>query len=257
MEEEFDLKETLNLFWSKRFIIITITIILCILGIVYSKILVTPKYTARASMILAPGSPSDDVNNTINYGEVGTQVGNDGSGSITSSEVTINNSLLATYRELAKSSTVIRKVIEELENDNINNINEASLKSQVDITSVTGTQMINITVTNTDPYLATTITNKLADIFSDAVKATYKTNNISVVDYAEVPTYPSNINTTRTAVIFAAIGLFLSIVTILIINLLDNTIKTAKDIEKAVNLPVLAELPQCDFSENSSKRRRS
>lgn len=235
--EELDLKELFDIFWSKKFIIIVVTIILGIIGIVYSNIFVTPKYTAKASMILASVSKLE---------------GSDTS--ITTTDVTLNNNLIATYKLLATSNAVVREVLDNL---NITDISEETLKSKIDVTSETSTQMIYITVTDEDAYRATEITNELTNVFSEKVKEIYKIENISVVDEAEVPILPSNINTTKTAILFAGIGFIFSMIIVYIVSILDNTIKTVKDIEKAVNLPVLAELPQCDFSENSSKRRRN
>lgn len=235
--EEIDLKEMFEIFWSKKVVIIVTTIIFGILGCLYSSILVTPVYTARASMILASSSST----------------GNDES-MITTSDVTLNNNLISTYKLLATSNAVVREVLNNL---NITNISEETLKSRIDVTSETNTQMIYVSVTDEDPYRATKITNELTTVFSNKITEIYKIENITVVDEAEVPSAPSNINTSRTTIIFAGIGLILSMIIIYIISIMDNTVKNAKDIEKAIGTPVLAELPQCDFTDNSIKRRRN
>lgn len=235
--EEVDLKELFDIFWSKRYLIIVVTVILGIVGIIYSNLFVTPKYTAKASMILASVSKAEGLET-----------------SITTTDVTLNNNLIATYKLLATSNSVVREVLDNL---NIVDMSEGALKSKIDVTSETNTQMIYITVTDEDAYRATKITNELTDVFSEKVKEIYKIENVSVVDEAEVPMTPSNINTTRTTIIFAGIGFILSMIVIYIVSILDNTVKNAKDIEKATGLPVLAELPQCDFSEKSIKRRRN
>ena len=235
--EEIDLKELFDIFWSKKFIILITTVVFLVAGYVYSRVLVTPKYTAKATMILASKGASENTETTI-----------------TATDVSLNNNLIATYRELAKSTSVVRKVLENL---NITDMSENSLRSRIDISSETGTQVINVLVPDEDPYKATKITNELTTVFSDKVKEVYKIDNISVLDSAEVPTLPSNINTSKTMSIFGIIGLVLSVVVVYIISILDNTVKSSKDIEKILNVPVLAELPQCDFSENLAKRRRN
>ena len=142
--EELDLKELFNIFWSKKIIIIAVTIILGVIGIAYSKIFVTPKYTAKASMILA---------------SVFKLEGSDTS--ITATDVTLNNNLIATYKLLATSNAVIREVLDNL---NITDISEEKLKNKIDVTSETSTQMIYITVTDEDAYRATKITNELTNV---------------------------------------------------------------------------------------------
>ena len=107
--------------------------------------------------------------------------------------------------------------------------------------------MLYVSVTNSNPERAAKITNELTKVFSKKVAEVYKIDNISVIDEAEVPTSPSNIDTKKTIMIFAVAGLVISIGAVLLMNMLDNTVSNSKDIEKALGVPVLAELPLCDF----------
>lgn len=232
--EEIDLKELFEVFWSKKIFIIVTTVIFAIAGIVYSKVLKEPKYTATATMLLA-------------------QTSNNDAATITSTDLTINNQLISTYKDLAKSSAVVRTIMNNL---NITDMSEGALKSEINVTAKTGTQMLNVSVTDVDAYKATRITNELTTVFAEKVKELYKMDNINVVDKAEVPTSPSNISHTKTTVMCAAVGFILSVAIIFIANMLDNSIHTASDIERALKLPVLAELPQLDFNNNNMKKRR-
>ena len=71
----------------------------------------------------------------------------------------------------------------------------------------------------------------------------YNINNVHIVDEAEVNTTPSNINHKKDIVIFAFIGLVISVIYVLIANMLDTTIKTAEEVEREYKLPVLASIP--------------
>lgn len=232
--EEIDLKELFEVFWSKKIFIIITTLIFTAAGAIYSKVLKEPKYTATATMVLA-------------------QTSNNDSATITSTDLSINDKLIATYKDLAKSSTVVRTIMNNL---NITDMTEGALKSEINVTAKTGTQMLNVSVTDVDAYKATRITNELTTVFAEKVKELYKMDNINVVDKAEVPTSPSNIHHSKTVLLCFAIGLILSMVIVFVTNMLDNTIRTASDIEKALKLPVLAELPQLDFNNNNMKKRR-
>ena len=94
-EQEIDLREFFRSFWNKKGWIISITLLFAVIGAVYSMMFVTPKYTATTTLVLASNS-----------GESGE--------SITSGELTLNNSLVSTYRELAKSESVLNQVTENL-----------------------------------------------------------------------------------------------------------------------------------------------
>lgn len=232
--EEIDLKELFEIFWSKKVFIIVTTIIFAVAGLVYSKVLKEPKYTATAKMVLA-------------------QTSNNDAATITTTDLNINDKLIATYKDLAKSSTVVRTVMNNL---NITDMTENELSRNINVSAKTGTQMLLVSVTDIDAYKATRITNELTTVFSEKVKEWYKIDNINVVDKAEVPSAPSNISHTKTTIMCMAVGFILSVAIIFVANMLDNSIRTASDIERAIKLPVLAELPQLDFNNNNMKKRR-
>lgn len=227
MEDEIDLKEILSLFWSKKIFILIMLIAFTAAGFIYTNFFVKPEYTARASMILAAKNS-----------------GTGGAATVTTTDVTLNDKLIDTYKILATSNAVVREVIKNL---NFSDISENDLKNEINISAVTNTQMLYVSVTNSNPERAAKITNELTKVFSKKVAEVYKIDNISVIDEAEVPTSPSNIDTKKTIMIFAVAGLVISIGAVLLMNMLDNTVSNSKDIEKALGVPVLAELPLCDF----------
>ncbi len=230
--EEIDIKEFLKAY-AQRWYIIMLAIMLCAtVGVTYSKMFKEPKYTATATMLLAKSSES------VNSGAVDNQ-------GITTTDITINNQLIATYQVLAQSSNVVREVLDNL---NLTDVKEDELKSMIKVTSKTGTQVIQVSVTDTNPYRATRIANEVTNVFIKQIKEWYKMDNINIVDQAEQPEYPSNINTKKTLLISAAIGFILSVGILTLIKLLDNTINSAKDIERELGLPVLSELPLVKFN---------
>ncbi|MDO4975310.1 MAG: Wzz/FepE/Etk N-terminal domain-containing protein, partial [Alphaproteobacteria bacterium] len=186
--EELDLKQLFKIFWNKRLHIISIVLVFLIIGSIYSFAFVKPKYKADTKLVLAQTEAS---------------VSDGNSDSITTTDVTLNQKLVPTYSELIKTKGIIRQVIKEL---NLN-IGEDELKRNVTVKSVKDTELIQITVTSKNPTDAKNIANKIAEIFSDKIKEIYKINNINVVEYAEEPTHPSNINHIRDLAIFIAAGL--------------------------------------------------
>lgn len=74
-------------------------------------------------------------------------------------------------------------------------------------------------------------------------------NNISIVDRAQPPGGPFQPNMTANVRIGLLLGLFLGIVLALLVEYLDDTIKTPQDIEKKLSLPVLGVIPKLKGSE--------
>lgn len=233
MEEEIDLKNVIQMFWDRKVGIVIIILLCIVAGYVYTTFFVSPVYEATSKAILTSN----------------TEDGGDSSG-VTQTEVTLNNSLLSTYREIATSDSVVSKVISNLGL----NISDDSLKSQISVTSATSSQVVQITVENADPSLAAKIANEIRQVFTDRVAELYDMQNIKSLDDAKVPTSPSNINHTKDIVMFAAIGVVLAVIYVVIANLLDNTVKSSSDIEKATGLNVIAEIPVYEFNGRGRKR---
>ena len=235
--EELDLKELFNIFWSKKIPIILLVLIFAVLGFIYTMTIVTPMYTASTTLVLA----------SSNSGEGSTT---STANSITTTDVTLNSKLVSTYSELVKSKNVLRQVISNLGID----ISEETLRKNVSVESVQDTELIEITVTTEIPEYASKIANEIAKVFTDKVGEIYNINNVHVVDEAETPNAPSNINYQKNIVVFAFIGAVIAVLYVLIANMLDTTIKTADDIEKQFKLPVLASIPMYGTEMQKKKR---
>ena len=238
--EEIDLKELFNIFWNKKIQIIITVIVFMIIGAIYTMGFTTPMYSSSTTLVLAMANTSDDKdkdkdNNTI-----------------TTTDVTLNAKLVSTYSELVKSKNILREVISNL------NIDEdvASLRKNISVTAVEDTEVIKITVKHENAGYAAKIANEIANVFSKKINEIYKINNIYLVDEAEVADSPSNINHIKDIILFAFVGLALSVAYVFILNMLDTTIKTSEDIERAYGIPVLVTIPQIDnFDEGRGGRK--
>ncbi|MFR3183475.1 MAG: YveK family protein, partial [Clostridia bacterium] len=195
------------------------------IGTIYTIGFVTPMYTSSTTLVLAASDKTTETNKQA--------------GTITTTDVTLNSKLVATYSELVKSKNVLRQVISNLGIK----VNEEDLRNNITVSSVKETELIEITVSNENASYAAKIANEIAKVFTAKVGEIYNINNVHVVDEAEVSTEPSNINHTKDIVIFAFIGIVISVMYVLIANMLDTTVKTQEDIEKAIKIPVLANIP--------------
>ena len=224
--EELDLKELFEIFWSKKVQIILIVLIFAVIGVIYTMGFVTPVYTSSTTLVLATSNgENQSTTNTTN--------------SITTTDITLNSKLVSTYSVLVRSKDVLGQVISNLGID----ISWEQLRNNVTVSSVEDTEVIEISVTNGNPQYAADIANEIAKVFSDKVAEIYNINNVHIVDEAETPTGPSNVNHTKDVIIFAFIGVVVAVIYVLIANMLDTTIKTADDIERLYKLPVLASIP--------------
>lgn len=227
--EELDLKQLFKIFWNKRLQIISIVLVFLIIGSIYSFAFVKPKYQSYTTLVLA----QSDV-----IAKEGDKNANQVQG-ITQSDLTLNQKLVSTYSELVKTKNVLREAIKNLRL----NVQEEELRKNVKVSLVEDTELIKITVTNKNALDAKNIANEIAKIFSERVREIYNINNVYIVDEAEEATTPYNISHIKDILIFAVVGLVVAVIYVLLANLLDTTVKSADDIEKELEVSVLASIP--------------
>lgn len=223
--EEIDLKELFSIFWNKKLFIIMVTLTFAVLGLYYAKKIVIPDYKSTATLVLTKSSDRE-------------------TSTITQSEVTLNQQLVATYTELIKTNNILRQVTTNLR---YNDITEEDLRKNVEVQLVSTTQLIEVSVKNTDNVKAKELTNEIVKVFIEKAKEIYKLDNIHMVDEAKVEEKPYNVNYKKDILIFACIGFVLAVGIVYIKSLFDTTIKSSEEIEKKLGLTVLAAIPKYDY----------
>ena len=234
--EEIDLKELIGMFLEKKFLIIAIVVIAAILGAVYTLKFIVPLYQSSTSLVLVQVVTDNNDEDE------------DGDSAISSTDIALNSNLVDDYREIAKSKSVATQVIENLKLD----MTLTEVQNSISVSSISDTELIRITVTHADKELACKVANEVAKIFIGKVNEIYKVSNLHVLDEAEVSNTPSNINLGKNVIVFAFVGFVLVSAYILLINMLDTTVKTDTDIEKALKVPVLASIV---FTDDSVKKK--
>lgn len=232
--EELDLKELVSMFLEKKLLIVLVVIIFALMGAIYTLKFITPIYQSSTTLILA------QTNLTDSNGETN---------SITASDISLNANLVDNYKEIAKSRIVARQVIQNLGLD----VSVEQIQVSTTVTTSSDNEVLRITISNTDPELACKIANELAIVFTERATEIYKVNNVNVLDEAVVSLSPANVNLFKNVVIFSFVGGILVAGYILLINMLDTTIKTDTDIERTVHLPVLASIV---LTEDTPKKKK-
>lgn len=231
--EEIDLKQLFLIIWNKKIHIILIMILFFVAGFIYSYNFVEPKYKSYTTLILAK------INYTADESTSQTS-------QITQTDISLNSKLISTYRQLVKSSALLQTVKSNLQLD----IEENALKKSITVNTISDTELIEISVINEKPEVATMIANEIAKEFAIQVEKIYKINNIYIIDEAKVPTQPCNINHVKDIAIFSVAGLAISIVYVALCTSLDTTIKSTEDLENGIGVYPLISIP---FIKDSTK----
>lgn len=228
-EVEIDLREMLYALRSRLWIIILSGIVAAVAAALISIYLMTPVYTSEAQLYILGSTESTTSLADI---QVGTQLTQD-------------------YMVLIKSRPVVKQVIENL---NLN-ISYEALANKISVSNPTNTRILKITVTYPDAFMAKAIVDKLASISADYIAEIMHTDVPSIVAQGEVPELPSGPNVKKNTAIGGVLGVLVAAAIVIIIYMMDDTIKDSDDVEKYLGLSTLGMIPIDSEAGGKSKKR--
>lgn len=158
---------------------------------------------------------------------------------LTSTDIQLSSYLTKDYAELIKSRTVAQEVINRLDLS----MSPEGLMSQVSVQTKSDTRIVTIVVKNENPELAQKLANVIREVSAKQIVDVMGVEAVNMVDEANLPLSPSGPNTRKNMLMGCAWGCLLAIAFILLRYLLDDTIKSEDDVERYLNLNVLAAIP--------------
>lgn len=214
--ETIDLKDLFDYYKSKLGVVILFVVLVGILGCLYGLFIQKPMYKSSTSIVLI--SEAKD-NSQLTY-----------------NDVSVNQNLVSTYSEIVKSKRVLSQVI-----NNLNlNYTYGALSNNIEVSSVTGTQIIKITVTDGNSKTAMKVANEIGKVFAKEIPELYNISNVNILDTAEQPSSAYNVNITKQSAISLLAGLVLGLGVVFVMYYFDRSVKNASQIEDKLKLPVLA-----------------
>ena len=115
---------------------------------------------------------------------------------------------------------------------------------------------MTIAVENEDPELARDIADALRQTASNEIVDIMGIEAVNTIEEANLPTSPSSPSVMKNTALGGILGLVLSAGIIIIIFLLDDTIKTPDDVENYLGLSVLTSIPIQEGEEKVKKAKR-
>ncbi|MEE1133039.1 MAG: Wzz/FepE/Etk N-terminal domain-containing protein [Caryophanon sp.] len=237
MEETISLQD---IFYTlkKRIGLITVTTIAAIIiAAIISFFMITPMYQATTQILVnQQNTPSQQV---------------------TTSEIQTNLQLINTYSEIIKSPAILDIVIAELDLD----LTASQLSSKIAVSNANNSQIVSVSVQDANHAVATDIVNTVSEVFKEEVTDLMKVDNVNILSpavHVENPA-PVSPNKTLNMAIAAVLGLMIGVGIAFLLEYLDTTVKTEKDIEDLLDLPVIglvSPIAEKDVEKKSSRRKR-
>ena len=148
--------------------------------------------------------------------------------------------LISTYAVIIKGNTVLNEVIDKLDLD----MTYTELYKMVDVADVDSTQIMQITVTDTDAERAGEIAQTIADIVPDVLVEKVEAGSCKAV--SDVIIDPNKVfpQTKKYVVLAGLLGAVVVCGVLVLAHLLHDTIVDDEDVQKKLGLPVLGLIPE-------------
>lgn len=238
-ETTIDLGEIFGALWSDLPILILTAVIGALLAYLISATLITPQFSSTTKLYVM----ANEQQSTDNGVDTGT--------------LQAGALLTKDYEQIIESREVTEAVITNLKlrDSDGTSMTHDELINKLTVSIPDETRVVNITVTDSDPYRACDIANAIRSVSEDRIQSVMDMKTVKVVEEANVPTRPDSPNKMRNAAIGGLIGLILAMAVVIIRHISDNTIRTSEDVQNYLGVSVLAAIPLAEGEKKQKKQK--
>lgn len=148
------------------------------------------------------------------------------------------NSIVLTYSQIAKSKTVLERVIKELNLD----IEYTELANKVVTSYTENSKIIKIKASDSSEEMAIKIANSVAKQFYQRIDELFDENIVTILEETDVATKSFKKLTTKNLFSVTLVGVILGLSAVFVFYYFDNTIKDEEIIELNFDIPVLGRI---------------
>ena len=223
VNEEFSISNMISLLLPKWPLILISTILVGVLAFFYSVFLITPVYQAGGTLYI-----SGDTDQVIQDANL--------------SDLMLSQELAKTYGQILSSNTFFKEVAAQSNTG----YTYDQIQAMTTITNIEETGILYITVRNPQPAVAYKLTNMILKLAPAELERVVVRGTATIIDPAEMPESPSSPSIPKNTVVGAFLGFVLAVVFVFLADLFDNTVKTAEELEKTFEIPVLGMIPSIE-----------
>jgi len=215
MEEAFELQELFQIFKKHTWLIIVLVLVGGLISGLFTHFFVTPTYQASTQLVLVPRGNEETP--------------------LTQGEISANLQMINTFNEVIVSPLVLDQVIEILALQST----ASELRSSMNARNSSNSQVITLTVLNSDPELARDIANASVEIFKEEILYNFNLDNLMILAPALTPHFPISPRLTVNISIGFVAGIMIAIFLVFLLEFVDKTVKTEQEVEKLIGIPVI------------------
>lgn len=215
-----NLAELFYLFCDKFKMLLLMAVIGAVAVGAFTFFLIAPKYEATAQLYVVSAS-SDSVVNL--------------------SDLQIGTSLTADYKQLVLSRPMMESVIKNL---SLQDVTVEQLRKMLEVNNPSGTRILEITATSTDPVQSRDIANEVAVLAVKWLPSVMESNEPNIAEEAIVPTVKSSPSYPLNALLGAVVLAVLYFAVCVVKYLYNDTITSSEQMERYFGAMPLAAIPE-------------
>ncbi|MBO5213241.1 MAG: hypothetical protein J6B86_00515 [Clostridia bacterium] len=228
-----DVLHIVKTLWKYLWVVVIAGVLAGAVGFGYARYGIEPTYSSHIKLYV--NNSSFSLGNT-NF-------------SISSSELSAAQSLVKTYGEILNSRSTLERVIQKSEVE----YSWKQLSKMIKYAPSNDTEIMLVTVTCNDPYTASKIANTIAEILPIRISEIIDGASMEVVDSAIPELDKVSPSITKYTAIGLMVGVLLSVIVLVVVALLDDTIHDEEYILRTYDYPILGKVPDLlDFSGKST-----
>ncbi len=230
---ELNLRKVTQTIRERAWVIVLATVAAIILSFFVTKFLITPKYTSTATLYV-----QNTENRQIDVG-------------INMVDLTAAIKLVDTYIVVMESDLVMDGVAEKVGNE----YTGTEIREMFSASSENETEVLRINVENKDPQMAQKIAEAVLLVAPDELMRVVKAGAVEVIDHASYPEEPSSPDMNLNLLLGALLGLAISLVAVLLIDLVKVQIKDEQDLTDMFHVAVVGIIPEISGLDLNTKEK--
>ena len=249
-EIEIDLLELAGVLLSRISVIITFSLLFGFLALCFASFYLPEKYSSYTTMYVKNVNEEARIEQTV-----------------TLSELNASKSLLSTYIAVLQSDAVMDQIGERLLKlytvdeislvfpvDEKGVVSTNAIKNSLSMASVEDTEVLKITSKTTSPEVSADVCRIIAEIAPDFLIRVVGAGSVEVIDPAKVNYKRVEPNIKKMTVLGCLLGLIASAGVIILLYLLDNSVKSTDELKKRFDKAIIGEV--YNFSQEKGEKQK-
>ena len=250
--EVIDLLDIVSLLLSKWWILLLTAIAFGGAMYSYSEFVLPREYQSYTSLYVKNANSDTEQNSQGNL-----------------SDINASKSLVNTYIAVLSDDAVIEAVgerlLEKYPSETISGvlrlndegkISIGSIRDCVSMAAVNQTEVLKVTAVTTDPIISAAICNTIAELAPEVLIRVVGAGSVEAIGEAKPLYTPVAPNVMKNAIIGALLGFILSAGIIILIDFLDNTVKSSKELSDRFGMAIIGEVQEFGVDAREAKKAK-